>query len=64
MSRFGVQTVGKGVEIPTRTRRIDPQATALVHEITGTWKETQQHGELTATAMLVDGGKFTKSVSW
>ena len=64
VSRFGVQTVGKGVEIPTRTRRIDPQATALVHEITGTWKETQQHGELTATAMLVDGGKFTKSVSW
>ena len=64
VSRFGGKTVGKGVEIPTRTQRIEPQATVLVHEIAGTWKEAQQHGELTATVMLVEGGKFTKSISW
>ena len=54
----------KGVQIPTRTQRIEPQATALLHEITGTWKEAQHQGEIAATVTLADGGNFSKSISW
>ena len=64
VSRFGGKTTGKGAQIPTRIQRIDPQATALVHEIAGTWKESQHHGEIAATVTLADGGKFSKSISW
>ena len=64
VSRFGGKTTGKGAQIPTRVQRIDPQATALVHEITGTWKEAQHQGEISATVTLADGGTFSKSISW
>ena len=64
VSRFSGKTTGKGAQIPTRIQRIDPQATALVHEIAGTWKESQHHGEIAATVTLADGGTFSKSISW
>ena len=64
VSRFGGKTTGNGAQIPTRVQRIDPQATALVHEIAGTWKEAQHQGEISATVTLADGGKFSKSISW
>ncbi len=64
VSRFGGKTTGKGAQIPTRIQRIDPQATALVYEIAGTWKESQHQGEIAATVTLADGGKFSKSISW
>lgn len=64
VSRFGGKSTGKGAEIPTRIQRIDPQATALVYEIAGTWKESQQQGEIAATVTLADGGKFSKSIRW
>jgi hypothetical protein len=64
VSRFGAKTIGKGAEISPRTRRVEPQATALVHEITGTWTEAQNRGEIEATITLADGGQFTKSIRW
>jgi serine/threonine protein kinase/tetratricopeptide (TPR) repeat protein len=64
VSRFGGKTIGKGAEISPRTRRVDPQATALVHEIAGTWTEAQHQGEIEATITLADGGKFSKSIRW
>ncbi len=64
VSRFGGKTTGKGAQIPSRTQRIEPQATALVHEIAGTWTEAQHQGEIAATVTLADGGKFSKSISW
>ncbi len=64
VSRFGSKTTGKGSQIPTRIQRVAPQATALVHEITATWKEAQHQGEIAATVTLADGGKFSKSISW
>ena len=64
VSRFGGKTTGKGQPIPLRVREVAPQATAILHEVAGTWNELQNHGEIEATLTLLDGGKLSKSVRW
>jgi len=64
VSRFGGKTFGKGQQIPLRTQRVAPKATAVLHEIAGTWQETQNQGEIEVTVTLVNGGRLIKSVRW
>jgi hypothetical protein len=64
VNRFGSGTTGTGQPIPVRTSTVAPQATAVVHEITGVWKEAQNRGAIEATVTLADGGKLVKTLSW
>jgi tetratricopeptide (TPR) repeat protein len=65
VSRFGQkEAAGKGQQIPVRAREIAPQTKVVLHEVTGTWNESQNQGELEATVTLVDGSKLIKSLRW
>jgi len=64
VSRFGNKTTGTGQEISVRTTTVAPQATAILHDVSGIWKEAQNQGEIEATVTLADGGKLIKRLSW
>lgn len=64
VSNYGGKTIGKGQQIPARIQRINPRATAVLHEVSGTWSEEQNKGEIVATVALVGGGSLRKSVHW
>jgi tetratricopeptide (TPR) repeat protein len=65
VSRFGQkETTGKGQQIPVRVRQVAPQTKAVLHEVAGTWKESQSHGEIEVTVTLMDGGRLIKTVRW
>lgn len=64
VTRFGDKTTGAGQRIAVRTSTVEPQTTAVVHEIAGIWKEAQNQAELEATVTLADGGKLIKKLSW
>jgi hypothetical protein len=46
VSRFGGKTVGKGQPIPVAASQVPPQATAVIYEVAGTWKESLNEGDL------------------
>lgn len=60
----GDRATGKGQPVPTRSRQVAPQSTAVLYEVSGTWKEAQLHGAIEVYLRLADGGTLTKSVSW
>jgi hypothetical protein len=64
VSRFGDKTVGKGQPIPVVASEVAPQATAVIHEVAGTWKESLNEGEIEAQVALADGGTLTKRLIW
>ncbi len=64
VSRFGGKTTGKGQRIPVVTSEVAPQATALIYEVEGTWKESMNEGEIESTVALSEGGRLTKRLSW
>jgi hypothetical protein len=64
VSRYGEKTTGKGHQIPVRAQQVGPQAKVVLHEVSGTWTESRNHGEIEATVTLGDGSKLIKSISW
>jgi hypothetical protein len=64
VSRFGERTVGKGQPIPVVASKVAPQATAVIHEVAGTWKESLNEGEIEAQVTLTKGGTLTKRLTW
>jgi hypothetical protein len=42
---------------------VEPQATLRIYQVSGTWKEALDHGEIEATVTLQEG-KLTKSLRW
>jgi serine/threonine protein kinase len=64
VSSYGSKTIGKGQQIPARTPQVSPRATAVLHEVSGTWTEEQNKGSIIANVALVGGGSLTKSISW
>jgi hypothetical protein len=64
VSSYGGRTIGKGQQIPARTPQVSPRATAVLHEVAGTWTEEQNKGSIVANVALVGGGSLTKSISW
>ncbi len=64
VSTYSGKSTGKGQQIATKVRRIDPRATGLLHEVDGTWTEEQNKGRITAIVTLVGGAKLTKTISW
>jgi hypothetical protein len=64
VSTYGGIPTGKGQQIPVRTARINPRATAMLLEVTGTWSEEQNKGQIVAHVLLMGGGSLTKSIKW
>jgi hypothetical protein len=64
VSRFGDKTVGKGQPIPVVASEVAPQATAVIHEVAGTWKESLNEGEIETQVALAAGGTLTKRLIW
>lgn len=64
VSRFGGKTVGKGQPIPVIASEIPPQATVLIYEVEGTWKESLNEGEIETRVALSEGGTLTKRLLW
>jgi serine/threonine-protein kinase len=64
VSRFGDKTVGKGQPIPVVASEIAPQATAVIYEVAGTWKESLNEGEIETHVALTEGGTLTKRLIW
>lgn len=64
VTRFGDKTTGAGQPIAVRTPTVEPQSTAVLHEISGIWKESQNRAEIEATVNLTEGGKLLKKLSW
>jgi len=64
VSSYGGRTIGKGQQIPARAAQVSPRATAVLHEVSGTWTEEQNKGSIVANVALVGGGSLTKSISW
>jgi tetratricopeptide (TPR) repeat protein len=65
VSRYGQkEATGKGQQLPVRTRQVPPQTKAVLHEVSGTWNESQNHGVIEVTATLTDGGKLMKTLRW
>ncbi len=63
VSRFSGKTVGKGQPIPVVASEIPPQATAVIYEVAGTWKESLNEGEI-ETQVTVAEGTLTKRLIW
>ncbi|HLE21286.1 MAG TPA: protein kinase [Vicinamibacteria bacterium] len=64
VSSYGGKTTGKGQQIPPRTQRVNPRATAVLLEVSSTWTEEQNKGMIVATVSLIGGGFLTKSIQW
>ena len=64
VSTYGGNTTGKGQQIPVRTQRINPRATGVLLEVSGTWAEEQNKGKIVAHISLVGGGSLTKMIQW
>ena len=64
VSTYGGNSTGKGQQIPVRTARINPRATGVLLEVTGTWSEEQNKGQIVAHVSLVGGGSLTKTIKW
>jgi len=64
VNRFGDKTTGAGQPIAVRTPTVEPQSTAVLHEISGIWKESRNQAEIEATVNLSEGGKLLKKLSW
>lgn len=61
----GQPPMGKGVEIPARTQRINAKATGVLHEVQGVWNEEMSQGAIEVTVNLMgDGGMLKKSIQW
>jgi serine/threonine-protein kinase len=63
VNRFEGKASGKGQPIPLLARVVEPQATLRIYQVSGTWKEALDHGEIEATVTLQEG-KLTKSLRW
>jgi hypothetical protein len=64
VSSYGGKPTGKGQQIPPRTQRVNPRATAVLLEVSSTWTEEQNKGMIVATVSLIGGGVLTKSIQW
>lgn len=64
VSRFGGKTVGKGQPVPVAAREVAPQATTLIYEVAGTWKESLNEAEIETRVELSEGGTLTKRLLW
>ncbi|MGH9387979.1 MAG: hypothetical protein ACRD1Z_00060, partial [Vicinamibacteria bacterium] len=64
VSRFGDKTVGKGQPIPVVASEVPPQATVVIYEVAGTWKESLNEGEIETQVALAEGGTLTKRLTW
>jgi serine/threonine protein kinase len=64
VSVVGNKATGKGQPVPVRSKEVGPQATALLYEVSGTWKEAQRHGAIEVYLRLAEGGTLKKSLSW
>ncbi len=64
VSRFDGKTTGKGQRIAAIASEVAPQATALIYEVKGTWKESLNEGEIETSVALPERGVLTKRLSW
>ena len=67
VSTYSGSTTGKGQQIPVRTARVNvwfPRATAMLLEVSGTWSEEQNKGQIVAHVSLMGGGSLTKTIKW
>ena len=64
VSTYAGSTTGKGQQIPVRTQRINPRSTGILLEVSGTWSEEQNKGQIVANVSLVGGGSLTKAIKW
>jgi serine/threonine-protein kinase len=64
VSRFGGKTVGKGQPIPVVASDVSPQATAVIYEVAGTWKESLNEGAIEIQVAVAGGGTLTKQLTW
>jgi serine/threonine-protein kinase len=64
VSRLDGKTTGRGQRIPAMASEVAPQATALVYEVKGTWKESLNEGEIETAVSLSEGGTLTKRLLW
>jgi len=64
VSRFGGKTVGKGQPIPVVAAEVPPQATEVIYEVAGTWKESLNEGAIETQVAVAGGGTLTKRLIW
>jgi len=64
VSRFGGKTVGKGQPIPVVASEVPPQATEVIYEVAGTWKESLNEGAIETQVAVAGGGTLTKRLIW
>jgi serine/threonine protein kinase/tetratricopeptide (TPR) repeat protein len=64
VSSYGGKNRGKGQQIPPKVQRINPKATAILHEVPGTWSEELSKGSITAVVTLVGNAQLRKTIRW